>query len=46
MDKIKYDLVEGEIDPTDLTDVVKDFLKDPRCEGFDGLDAFEGEVLN
>lgn len=38
---ITYD-VEGEIMPEDVPEVVevlKDFLKDPRCDGFDGVDA-------
>lgn len=43
---VTYDLVEGDIDPVDLADVIKDLMDDPRCDGFDGLDAFPDESVN
>jgi hypothetical protein len=36
------DLIEGDITPEnvhEVADVLKEFLNDPRCDGFDGLEA-------
>ena len=36
---VKYDLVDDDepIHPGELASIITDLLKDPRCEGYDGL---------